>query len=175
MSDSQPRILIVDDNRELADAYRACLSDQYDTDVAYSGRAALEQIDDDVDLLILDRRMPDVSGDEVLAAVTDEFDCRVIMLTAVDADPDIVSLPYDAYLVKPLSRDALVETVEQQLSLAEADKTASEFVAVTSTLTALRRAGRDDQSHNERIEQLRERKQALETELGGEAPELVNC
>lgn len=165
MCDSQPTVLIVDDNEALADAYSDCLSNQYETRVAYSGKEALEQLDDDVAVLILDRRMPEMTGDEVLAAVRDNADCRVIMLTAVDANSDILSLPFDEYLLKPLNRDGLIEAVERQLSLADADETAGEFVAVSSTLTALERAGWDEQDCQEPIAQLKNRQQVLESEL----------
>ncbi len=168
MSDLHPTVLIVDDNEALADAYSDCLSNQYDTCVAYSGSEAVERMSDDVAVIILDRRMPEMTGDEVLSIVKENYDCRVIILTAVDAGPDILSLPFDEYLLKPLNRDALVEAVERQLALADADETASEFVAVSSTLAALTRESWGGQIQDERIEQLKQHKQALESELDGE-------
>ena len=55
-------VLVVDDNRELAEAYAATLREQYDTRTACSGREALDVVDETVDVVLLDRRMPSVSG-----------------------------------------------------------------------------------------------------------------
>jgi DNA-binding response OmpR family regulator len=60
--------------------------------------------------------MPDLSGDEVLTALRDRnADARVAMVTAVEPDFDIVAMGFDDYLVKPVSREALEETVSKLL------------------------------------------------------------
>jgi len=73
---------------------------------AYSGEEALEKVDEDVDIVLLDRLLPDLPdlpGDEVLERVRERgLDCRVVMVTAVDPDFDIVELPVDEYIHKPV-------------------------------------------------------------------------
>ena len=59
-------VLVVDDEEAVADAYTAQLEGEYETRTAYSGKEALETVDDGVDIVLLDRRMPGRSGDEVL-------------------------------------------------------------------------------------------------------------
>ena len=105
MSDAQATVLVVDDNRAVADTYAAFLDGEYAVRTAYGGEAALEALDASVDVMLLDRRMPDRSGDEVLAETNSRaLDPRVVMLTAVDPDFDIVDMPFDAYVVKPVDR-----------------------------------------------------------------------
>ena len=96
-------VLVVDDEEEVADVYALRLRNEYDTRVAYGGEDALETIDVDVDVVLLDRRMPDIPGDEVLEQIREKgYDCRIIMLTAVDPGLDIVEMPFDEYLCKPV-------------------------------------------------------------------------
>ncbi|KAB1188664.1 MULTISPECIES: HalX domain-containing protein [Haloferax] len=112
MSAEQPLVLIVEDEPDLADLYATWLRDDYRVRVAYGGREALDELDDEVDVVLLDRRMPDLSGDEALTEIRDRgFDCRVAMVTAVEPDFDIIAMGFDDYLVKPVSREALTETV----------------------------------------------------------------
>ncbi|GGC58675.1 HalX domain-containing protein [Haloferax sulfurifontis] len=112
MSAEQPLVLIVEDEPDLADLYATWLRNDYSVRVAYGGREALDKLDDEVDVVLLDRRMPDLSGDEALSEIRDRgFECRVAMVTAVEPDFDIIAMGFDDYLVKPVSREALTETV----------------------------------------------------------------
>ena len=107
-------VLVVDDERELADLYTEWLSDAHSVRTAYSGSEALELVDATVDVVLLDRRMPDLSGDEVLGEIdTGALDCRVVMLTAVDPGGEIVDMPFDDYLVKPVTDEVLHDAVER--------------------------------------------------------------
>jgi len=116
MSADLPLVLVVEDEPDLADLYATWLRDDYRVRVAYGGREALDELDDEIDVVLLDRRMPDLSGDEALEAIRDRgVDCRVAMVTAVEPDFDIVKMGFDDYLVKPVSRESLKETVENLL------------------------------------------------------------
>jgi len=107
-------ILVVDDESGLADLYTVWLSDNHNVETAYSGEEALEKVDGDTDIVFLDRRMPQMSGDEVLAAIHDQdLDCQVAMVTGVNADFDIIDIPFDAYLSKPVSEDDLEAVIER--------------------------------------------------------------
>ncbi|ELZ26179.1 response regulator with chey-like receiver domain and winged-helix DNA-binding domain [Halogeometricum pallidum JCM 14848] len=116
MSADQPLVLIVEDEPDLADLYATWLRENCRVRVAYGGHEALDQLDDDVDVVLLDRRMPDLSGDEALTEIRSRgFECRVAMVTAVEPDFDIVAMGFDDYLVKPVSKEALEETVDNLL------------------------------------------------------------
>ena len=134
----RPSILIVDDEEDVADVYALRLRAEYDTRVAYGGADALEAMDTDVDVVLLDRRMPDVAGDDVLERLRAEgYDARIIMLTAVDPGLDIVDMPFDDYLCKPIEKNDLVDAIEQQLRIQRYDEQLSEYLEVTSKLTLL--------------------------------------
>jgi DNA-binding response OmpR family regulator len=113
MSDDTPLVLVVEDERDLSDLYRTWLVKSYRVRTARDGRTALDELDGEVDIVLLDRRMPDLSGDEVLDRIRErDLDCRIAMVTAVEPDTDIVDMAFDDYLVKPVSEEELVRTVE---------------------------------------------------------------
>jgi len=109
-------VLVVDDEKEVADAYALRLRGYCDVQTAYGGREALSIVDEStVDIVLLDRHMPDMSGDDVLAELTDQgFDGRVVMVTAVDPDFDVLEMPFDDYLCKPVDREDVRATIDQQ-------------------------------------------------------------
>jgi DNA-binding response OmpR family regulator len=134
MSGTEPAtVLVVDDEHDVADAYAAQLSDDFIVSTAYSGKEALEKVDASVDVVLLDRRMPGISGDEVLEKIRQrDLDCRVAMVTAVDPDFDIIDMPFDDYIIKPVSRDDLLETINQLLTTAEYESTLRRYYALTA-------------------------------------------
>ncbi len=111
------RILVAEDECLLADAIaeglrRASLA----VDVAYDGDAALERLGvTEYDVLVLDRDLPLVPGDEVCRALVEAGSLtRVLMLTAATAVTDRVAgldLGADDYLGKPFAFAELVARV----------------------------------------------------------------
>jgi DNA-binding response OmpR family regulator len=160
-------VLVIDDEEEVADIYALRLRDQYETRIAYGGEEGLEKIDDAVDIVLLDRRMPNVSGDRVLERIREGgFDCRVIMLTAVDPGLDIVDMPFDDYLCKPVEKDDLVDAIEQQLRLHRHDERLSEYLEATSKLSLLRsELPPQEREDSEQLDALEAKVDGLRTEL----------
>lgn len=130
MGDTNNTVLVVEDERRLADLYADHLDDEYDVRVAYSGIEALEKLSADVDAMLLDRRMPEVSGSEVLAVLADRgIECRVALVTAVNADFDIIDLGIDDYLVKPVTGEEVRSTVNRLLTIDEYNQRVRELSA----------------------------------------------
>ena len=135
---SDVSVLVVDDERDVADSYVDALDDEYEVRVAYSGEAALEETDDSVEVVLLDRRMPRLSGDEVLAEIERrDVDCRVVMVTAVEPDLDIVEMQFDEYLVKPVTGDQLQNVVERMLARQALDEQVQRTFVLASRLATL--------------------------------------
>ncbi|WP_435125490.1 response regulator transcription factor [Halobaculum sp. D14] len=173
-STDSPVVLVVEDEPDLANLYAAWLGDEYTVRTAYGGREALEQLDDDVDAVLLDRRMPGLSGDEVLVAVRDRgIDCRVAMVTAVEPDFDIVAMGFDDYLVKPVTREALVDTVEGLLRRSQYDSRVQELFAIASKKAVLEsEKGRTALENSEEYRELENRVKELREELDQTVDEL---
>lgn len=162
----KPTILIVDDEPALADGHASQLDD-YDVRTAYDGAEALESLDPDVDIVLLDRRMPGLSGDEVLERIrTAGFDCRVIMLTGVEPSVDIVEMGFDEYLQKPVRGEELRETVERVHQRTEYDSKLREYFSLASKRATLEtRHSPEELEAEPKYEHLCERLRAVQQQL----------
>ncbi|GAA3429842.1 response regulator transcription factor [Streptosporangium sandarakinum] len=111
------RVLVVEDERVLADAIATGLRrEAMAVDVAYDGAAALERTGYiDYDVIVLDRDLPKVHGDEVCRRlVAERTSSRILMLTAsgdVDDKVEGLGLGADDYLAKPFVFIELVARV----------------------------------------------------------------
>ncbi|MER7502838.1 response regulator transcription factor [Nonomuraea pusilla] len=111
------RVLVVEDERMLAGAIAEWLRDEtHAVDLAHDGEAALERIAvNDYDVVVLDRDLPRVHGDDVCRElVASRPDARVLMLTAAAQLDDRVtglSLGADDYLTKPFAFPELAARV----------------------------------------------------------------
>ena len=111
------RVLVVEDERVLADAIATGLRrEAMAVDVAYDGAEALEKLAYiDYDVIVLDRDLPKVHGDEVAKKLANErCPSRILMLTAagdVDDRVEGLQLGADDYLPKPFAFAELVARV----------------------------------------------------------------
>ncbi|MFQ3319787.1 MAG: DNA-binding response OmpR family regulator [Natronomonas sp.] len=169
MGTSMPNetVLVVDDKPDLADLYTAWLDDHYEIRTAYGGQEALEKLDDEVDVALIDRLMPQTSGDDVLRHAQEaEYDCQIAMVTAVEPDFDIIELGFDEYIVKPMEREELVGVVESLLSRLTYDKQLQGFFALASKRAALQsRKATHELEESDVYEQLSAEIQELRSEL----------
>lgn len=158
-------VLIVDDDRTVAEQYRSYLDDRYAVRTANSGAAAMEQIDDAIDVVLLDRHMPGVTGDEVLRKIRRAgYDCKITMVTGIEPDVDVIDMPFDSYLVKPVSADQLIQRVESMLALSTFEEQTQQVYAIASKVGLLEsRLSRDelddDPEYQSLKSTLRERRQ----------------
>ena len=131
-------VVIVEDDRDLADLYKQYLQDEFHVRVATTTQQARELVDESVDVVLLDRRMPDTSGDELLGEIRAEgYDMPIAMVTAVEPGEDIVELPFDDYLTKPFDRDALIRTVRILANRASFEAKSREFFRLASKKASL--------------------------------------
>ncbi|WP_306057992.1 response regulator transcription factor [Natronococcus wangiae] len=131
-------VLIVEDEPGLAELYASWLEDRCRVETARDGTEAVEAIDEAFDVILLDRRIPGRSGVAVLDAIRDRgLESRVAMVTAVEPDFDIVDMGFDDYLLKPVSKDELRNSIEQLLLRRTYDEQIQEFFALASKKAVL--------------------------------------
>lgn len=117
----RPTVLVVEDEESMVGLYRDWLADDHEVLIAGDGEEGLEALSEDVDVVVLDRRMPGMDGDAFLHAMKDEgYRAGVVMVTAVDPEPDIVDLPFDDYMTKPVSEADVLSLVDRMLHLQKA-------------------------------------------------------
>ena len=121
MSAQRHKVLLVEDEQPLVSLYKEYLKDEpLDITHASSGKEALNQLTtNEPDLILLDVRLPDMSGTEILDFIQERgLRAAVIMITAHGSINMAVETmrggAYD-FLVKPFNRQRLVQTIESAL------------------------------------------------------------
>ena len=102
------RILVVDDEPAIVDAVTYALrASGFEVDTFGDGESALEAArSDGYDVLVLDVRLPGLSGIEICRRLRSESDVPILILTAMDAEVDRVlglEAGADDYVTKPFS------------------------------------------------------------------------
>lgn len=120
--DSPARILLVDDEQRMLDSLQQLLQlYNFEADVALGGRAAIERLEAvSYDLVLLDLRMPDLSGHAVLAHIAERQLPLLSVVVSGETSVDDVSKAlrlgaYD-YLKKPYVPDELIATVKNAIN-----------------------------------------------------------
>ncbi|MGB9727280.1 MAG: response regulator [Nitrososphaeria archaeon] len=115
------RILVVDDDIDILQSLKEILETKgYDVEVAESAQKGLELAKKRFfNLAILDIKLPDMEGTELLAKIHKEKPQMMkIMLTgypSLDNAVQALNLGADAYLMKPVNPEELLKVVEEKL------------------------------------------------------------
>ncbi len=113
-----PKILIVDDEERFRNTMRKLLLiEGISAETAASGKEALERLSvESFDVLIMDVRMPEMTGVEALAHIKKlDPDVEVIIMTgyaSVDTAKEITQLGAYDYLLKPYRKEELMDRIE---------------------------------------------------------------
>src|SRR6476659_1051814 len=152
MSHKPKTVLIVDDDEGMRDTLTAILKREYRVLRVASGEAALPILNrEDIDLVLLDVRLPGISGFELLRIVKENFSlAEVLMISAInDVETAVQAMKHGAYhyVTKDVDHDQLRSLVrnasERQdlnrqvltLSAQVADQTEREFIVGPSKNT----------------------------------------
>ena len=116
----RPVVLVVDDDHGVRESFRLILEDRYEVLEAADGRQALERLRaSPVDLVLLDIRLPEMDGIEVLERMKAVDDgVEVILVTAVKTvriAVDAMKLGAFDYLTKPFDEDELLSLIRRAL------------------------------------------------------------
>ena len=114
------RLLIVDDEREIADLIEMYLQNEnYAVYKSYTAQGALDYVKtEEFDLAILDVMLPGVDGFQICKKIREKYTYPIIMLTARDGEVDTITgltLGADDYVTKPFKPLALMARVKAQL------------------------------------------------------------
>jgi len=116
MNSDRTRVLVVDDYPQVLSFIRVGLRARgYDVEVKESGRAALEAVRQQVpNVILLDIRMPDMDGFEVIKQLREFCNCPII---AYSATPEFSARALEAgsrtFIPKPFEFDTLLSTIDQ--------------------------------------------------------------
>jgi DNA-binding response OmpR family regulator len=116
MREKRRRVLVVEDDKALADMYRTALRfSGFDVNVATDGISALRLIDHSVpDVVVLDLHLPRLSGETILQEIThsaDLCDIPVVIVTGTDPSPAVAQAA--AVLRKPCPPERLLSIIDR--------------------------------------------------------------
>ena len=112
-------ILVVEDNKDLCEAYKGLLKDKYKVLVSYNGEEAFEKYlgKEPIDLVILDAIMDRMSGVEVMQKMNESnIEAKVIVVTSMmggGVEDVFLKLGAVHYRTKPFNSDEIKELVER--------------------------------------------------------------
>ncbi|MFB6219071.1 MAG: response regulator transcription factor [Halobacteriaceae archaeon] len=162
-TDGARTVLLVDDETALRELYESILDDTFDVVTAAGSGAALELVDESIDVALLDRRMPEMSGDELLLRLRESgYEMPVGMVSALKPDRDIVELPLDDYLAKPVHTTELLERTELLVLRTHLDRPCRELFRLAAKKSALEAGEGTDAEGTEAIRELVARMESLQ-------------
>jgi DNA-binding NtrC family response regulator len=119
------RILVADDDETIRTTMKAILQDEgYEVDLAATGKEAIQRTHEKTyNIALLDIRLPDMEGIELLKLLKDSVPrMRKVMVTGYPSMQNAIAAlnkNADAYIVKPVDVDKLLNTVKEQLQAQE--------------------------------------------------------
>jgi YesN/AraC family two-component response regulator len=120
--------LIVDDDTALLDQYAEALSDSYRIVVVQTGRVAIERVKRrrDIDLAVIEYRLPDMSGIDVLRDIKDVAPSVAVIIVTAYGDEEVAIEAFRSgardYIKKPFSIAELSTKIDFYLALRRADQ-----------------------------------------------------
>ena len=121
MAGSKKKILVVDDDKSILRTFTRILQKNgYEIDVAETGKEAMEKTENiRFDLALVDIRLPDMDGTDLLAKLKKQLQHTVkIMITgfpSLETGVKALDEGADAYLVKPVKPQELLMLLEEKL------------------------------------------------------------
>ncbi len=117
MQPSAKKILIIDDEQEICEMlYSFLIPHNYKVFLAFNGQMGLEYFEEiKPDIVLLDLKMPDIDGMEVLKIIRKVSDTPVIIITGHPQDVSdihLADLKIEGYLEKPISLAAVLNTLK---------------------------------------------------------------
>jgi len=120
------KILVVDDNQEFADLIRKILErEDFQVSIAPDGRTAIEKTLLDIpELILLDLKLPDIPGEEVLKRVKEiDKDIAIVVVTGYGGEQIAVDMMRKGaidFLSKPIEHEVLLMSVKNALEIRDA-------------------------------------------------------
>ena len=116
------RILICDDEEGIRESLKLILSNDYDLVFTENGVQCLDylQNSNDINLVLLDIKMPKVNGLDILQQIKDKYpNIPVIIVSgyqAFEISSEATRLGATGYIVKPFKKEEILDTIEKNLS-----------------------------------------------------------
>lgn len=121
MSTRKKNILIIDDDKSILNIFTRILQKEgYNVSTAETGQEAFEKLQDQAyDLALLDMKLPDTNGTDLLAKIHKEQPAMILIaitgFPSLEDASKVIDRGAAAYLVKPIKSEELVKIIGEKL------------------------------------------------------------
>jgi DNA-binding response OmpR family regulator len=127
MNDEKKRILVVDDDPSILRGFKDILEKEgYKVETVGTGRDALKKIaKEKFSLCLVDVRLPDMDGTELLLDMGEDSETIKIIVTGFSSEEvgqKAADYGADDFLVKPVKAEELIATVRERLETKQAER-----------------------------------------------------
>jgi len=137
-NEHRPSILIIEDDPMASSALSDYSSNPFKVRTVSRGEDGIRHYTKDTDLVILDRKLDDMSGDTVATEIKEKDQhALILVVSGIDPEDNILDLPVDCYLKKPVSRTELRSRISDILNRQGLELEQREYLALRSKQSAL--------------------------------------
>jgi DNA-binding response OmpR family regulator len=141
--DADATVLIIEADSEAVAEYAEWL-EGYAVRTAADGERALDALDADVDVVLLDGELADPTAEELLGRIRARRpDCQIGLLSGVSVGDDVLRLDMDEYVPRPIDRDELRKTVARLVDHAAVEGAVETYLSLVARRRRIE-ARRDD-------------------------------
>lgn len=169
IAERKGNVFVVDDEKDMLLLYEDILKESYTVESATTGPKALQKIDESTDVVLLDRTMPEMTGDEVLGILREEgIGVQVAMVTAIKPTEKTMEMPFDGYMTKPIEENEVIGLVETLMARKRYHQASQRFFRHVAKKATLERVGRTNTGeYIELVEQTEELRTRIDRILDG--------
>ncbi|MHC3381732.1 response regulator [Haloarcula sp. H-GB5] len=145
-------VFIIDDEEGMVVFLEDCLDGHYTVKSDTDAIRAFHRIDNSVDVVLLDRKMPEMTGDKLLGLLREKgLDVQIAMITAIKPTEEIMEMPFDDYLVKPVEEPEVLGLVDTLITRKQFRRATQRFFRNISKIQALEKANRTDTKEYDKL------------------------
>jgi len=166
-SEDDGTVFIIDVEKEMVVLLEDCLNEHYAVKSDTEAVRALQRIDDSVDVVLLDKKMPEMFGDELLGILREKgLDVQIAIVTGVKPSGEIMEMPFDDYLVKPIEEPEVLGLVDTLMTRKQYHRSSQRFFHNVSKIRALEQANKaDTEEYDQLVEQTTELRNKIDNIL----------
>lgn len=137
-NENNPSVLVVEDDPMALSVLSDYSSDPFDVRSVSCGEDAIKEYSEDTGLVILDRKLEEIAGDTVARQIKEQdSQALILVVSGVDPEDDILDLPVDDYLKKPVNRTKLRNRISGVLDRSDLGVTDRTYLELRSKQLAL--------------------------------------
>lgn len=115
LREDKKKILVIEDNDAQAEMYKRWLEPKYSANIATTYDEVLKEYTGDEKVILLDRKLKESEAEDIIDSLEGIKDKNIVVITGMEPDLGLLDMPINDYLIKPIDRGKLRDTVRKVL------------------------------------------------------------